>query len=399
MSGLSAPRRPTWAEIDVAAIEHNARVLKGLVAPSALCAVVKGDGYGHGSIDVARAALSGGATALAVALVDEGLRLREAGIDAPILVLSEPPAGVIADALAARLTPTLYSNSGVTSARRAAATLRRVVPVHVKLDTGMHRVGADVGEFLGIARRVWESEELELDGFWTHFAVADDPVDPFTETQLQRFLDAQAELKASGIRPRVLHASNSAGAICFPAARFDWVRCGLALYGYLPSPDVARTFASQVEPGVSLLPALSLRSRVHLLRSLVAGERPSYGRIFELERDGRVAVVPLGYADGLPWALGRIGADVLIGGKRRRIAGRVTMDQVVIDIGADDSIVEGDEVVFIGRQGDEEISALEWAGLLDTIPYEVLARLGPRIARIVVNAKPEQPRSEPSTRH
>ena len=388
MSGLAAPRRPSWAEIDVEAIEHNARVLVDLVRPAALCAVVKADGYGHGSVDVARAALLGGASALGVALVDEGMRLRDAGIEVPILVQSEPARSAMSDALAARLTPTLYSDAGVKAAEFAASKLERVVPVHVKIDTGMHRVGAGESEYLEIARRVSQSRELELEGFWTHFAVADDVGDPFTDVQLRRFLHARGELKNAGIAPRIFHAANTAGAIAHPASRFDWVRCGLALYGYLPSLEVAHSFSSQVGPAVSLVPALSLRSRVHLVRSLAAGERPSYGRVYELERDSRVVVVPLGYADGLPFGLTSFGAEVLIRGKRRRIAGRVTMDQVIVDIEDDASIVEGDEVVFIGRQGDEEITATEWAGMLDTIPYEVLVGIGARVPRVVVNAKP-----------
>jgi alanine racemase len=221
---------------------------------------------------------------------------------------------------------------------------------------------------------------------WTHLAVADDPADPFTGTQLDRFATSLKELADAGVEVPLRHAANSAAAIAFPAARFDWVRCGIALYGHLPAPTVSDYLGSALAGNDDLRAALSLKARVHMVRPLDAGERTSYGRTYQLGAAANIAVVPLGYHDGIPRALATAGASVLIGGKRRRIAGTVTMDQIMVDCG-DDLVHPGDEVVLIGRQGDEEISAEEWAELLSTIVYEVLCGIGPRVPRVSVDSE------------
>ena len=373
--------RPAWVEVDLGALRANARVLAELCAPAALCAVVKADAYGHGAVAAARALLEGGASALAVALVEEGVALREAGIDAPILLLSEPPEAAMAAAAAARLTVTLYRPEGVLAARRGARAARARLSVHVKVDTGMHRVGADPEDLLAVAAAVAAAPELELDGLWSHLAVADDPGDPFTGEQLARFARARARLAGAGLAPRLAHIANSAGAIAHPATRLDWVRCGLACYGELPAPALAAPLAAQLRPGEALTPVLSLKARVHLVRELEAGERTSYGRAYLLEERSRVAVVPIGYHDGVPRALFAAGGEVLVGNRRCRIAGAVTMDQLLVDCGPGTTVAPGDEVVLIGRQGDEAIRAHEWARWLGTIPYEVLCGIGPRVPR------------------
>ena len=369
--------RRAWAEVDLAAVRHNASLLAELASPAGLCAVVKARAYGHGSVAVAEAALESGATWLAVAIVDEGAVLRDHGIDAPILLLSEPPAEAMADVVALRLTPTIYTHGGVEAAAKAVAAAGAApLDVHVKVDTGMHRVGAGPEEARAIVRAVVDRPELTFGGLWTHFAVADDPGNPFTDEQCRRFDAVVAQLADQGLRPPVVHACNSAGAIAHPGAHHDLVRCGIALYGVAPSPALAA-----VQPVDGLRPVLSLRARVSYVREVGAGEAVSYGLRRPLERRSHVATVPVGYADGVPWRLGVSGGDVLIGGRRRPLAGSVTMDQIMVDCG-DDEVLPGDEVVLIGRQGNEHITAWEWATHVGTIAYEVLCGIGPRVPKI-----------------
>jgi len=379
--------RPAWAEIDLAAVAHNAAVLARVAAPAELCAVVKAHGYGHGGPAVARAAVAGGAGRLAVALVDEGVELREHGVTAPVLLLSECGADAADTALAYGLTPTLYSTGGIQAFATAARTAGRPVAVHVKVDTGMHRVGAAPEDLVALAAAVVHEPMLDLEGVWTHLPVADGEQAAdraYTEDQLDLFDRLVADLAAAGISALVLHAANTAGAVAFARSRHDMVRCGLGLYGYLPSPTVHAAFAQQ-SGSDALQPAMALKARVVAVRTLEAGERPSYGRLRPLPSRSVVATVPIGYADGVPRALFDAGYEVLIGGMRRPLAGAVTMDQIVVDCGDDDSVQPGDEVVLLGRQRDEVITADDWAALLGTISYEVVCGVGPRMPRILVN--------------
>ncbi len=386
--------RPVWADIDLQAVRHNAGLLAGLVAPASLCAVVKADGYGHGGLPVARAALEGGAEVLAVALVEEGVLLREAGIDAPILLLSEPPVEGMAEAVMQGLTPTVYTRGGLDALSRAVAQAGSPpVAVHLKVDTGMHRVGADPAEALSLADALADVPNLSLGALWTHLAVADgaDAVDrQFTATQLDRFDATLATLASAGHRPPLVHTANSAGAIRFPASRRDMVRCGIAVYGVAPTPALDEELRAATG-GTALHPVLSLRTRVTYVRDLDAGERPSYGRRRPLPCRSTVATAPIGYADGVPRRLFDRGGAVLITGRRRPLAGVVTMDQIVIDCGpAGSAPVEvGDEVVLLGRQGSDEITATEWADLLGTISYEVLCGIGPRVPRLFHGVRPD----------
>ncbi len=372
---VAATARRAWAEVDLRAVRHNASLLAALVAPAGLCAVVKAAAYGHGSVAVAKAALQGGATWLAVAIVEEGAVLRNHGVEAPILLLSEPPAESMDEVVALRLTPTLYTEAGVEAAAKALASAGAPpLDVHVKVDTGMHRVGAGAEEALAVVHAVADRPELDFGGLWTHFAVADEPGNPFTDEQCSRFDAVVARLP---LRPSLVHACNSAGAIAYPGARHDMVRCGIALYGVAPSPALAA-----IQPVEGLRPALSLRARVSYVRQVPAGEAVSYGLRRPLERAARVATVPVGYADGVPWRLGVEGGEVLIGGRRRPLAGSVTMDQIMVDCGDDAGVLPGDEVVLIGRQGREQISAWDWATKVGTIAYEVLCGIGPRVPTV-----------------
>ncbi|HTJ73782.1 MAG TPA: alanine racemase [Acidimicrobiales bacterium] len=370
--------RPAWAEVDLGAIRHNAALLAALAAPAGLCAVVKAAGYGHGSVPVARAAIEGGATWLAVALVEEGAVLRGHGLDAPVLLLSEPPVDSMGEVVALGLTPTVYTHEGVEAAAKAAAAAGTgPLAVHVKVDTGMHRVGASPSDAPAVVQAVVEHPELTLGGVWTHFAVADEPDHPFTTQQCGRFQAVLDDLDGRGVRPPLVHAANSAGALAHPGARFDLVRCGIALYGVSPSPALAA-----LEPVTALRPALSLRARVSFVKRVGPGEAVSYGLRRPLQQEATIATVPVGYADGVPWRLGVSGGEVLIGGRRRALAGSVTMDQILVDCGDDTGVLPGDEVVLLGRQGTDEISAWDWAGRTGTIAYEILCGIGPRVPKI-----------------
>jgi len=385
--------RPAWAEIDLGAVRHNVRFLRRLAYPATLCAVVKADAYGHGSVAVARAALDAGATWLAVALVEEGVTLRDAGIEAPVLVLSEPPPEAMGVVAERDLTPTVYTAPGVAAAAAAAGAARKVLDVHVKVDTGMHRVGADPSEVVSLVGAVEAAPELRFAALWSHLAVADEVGDEdrdFTAGQLRLFEQTRAALASAGFDPPLLHLANSAGAIAWPGARLDMVRCGIALYGVVPAPALAPILADHptVAGGELLRPVLSLRARVSLVRPLDAGERPSYGRRRPLSDRSVIATVPVGYADGIPRRYCAAGGTVLIGGRRRPLAGTVTMDQIVVDCGPDESVAVGDEVVLIGRQGPGSLTVQDWADVLGTIGNEVLTEIGSRVPRVVVDADP-----------
>jgi alanine racemase len=365
---VSGRLRATWAEVDLAAIRHNVALLRPPGA--ALMAVVKANAYGHGDVGVARAALEAGASWLGVATVEEAIGLRSAGVEAPILVLSELPPGAEAIAIAHRITPVLYGEPGL---ERLAATARGSrIGVHVKVDTGMHRVGVwPPGDALGFARRALEAG-LAIEGLWTHFASSEDDPET-TKTQLERFVGVVDAFRDAGIDPGVVHASNSGATILHPEATFDLVRPGIAILGVPPAPGVGEA--------LGLRPALSWRSVVTMAKRLPAGERLSYNQRYELETDAWVATVPVGYADGYPRAASSR-ADVLIGGVRHRVAGNVTMDQLLVDCG-DHAVAPGDEVTLIGRQGSDEITAWQLAERADTIAYEVLTRISDRVAREV----------------
>ena len=361
---MNGPRfRATWVEVDLDRIRHNVRAL---VPPGVeLMAVVKADAYGHGDSPVARAALDAGATWLGVALVEEGLRLRLAGIEAPILVLSEAPEGSEAVLLAHRLTPSLYSRQGL---RRLAAVARGPVAVHIKVDTGMHRVGLWPPETAQAFLREVEDAGLEVEGLWTHLAKSEDD-EVTTKMQLDRLAGVVESARAAGVAPRYVHAANSGGLLRHPEAHLDLVRPGIAIYGIPPAPGVGEEF--------ELRPALSWHSRVAHVKRLAAGERLSYGQRYELERPSLIATKPVGYADGYPRSTT---GEVLIRGRRCRVAGTVTMDQLIVDCG-DLEVGAGDEVVLLGHQGEEEVSAWDLAVSAGTVAYEIVSRIGARVPR------------------
>jgi alanine racemase len=290
--------------------------------------------------------------------------------------MSEPPLTAAATMVALQLTPVVYTVAGVEAIAKAVVECDAVrpYPLHLKVDTGMHRVGVAPGDALELARAIAQHDEVELEGVCTHFAVADEPDAPFTVEQLTRFEAVLGELQHAGHAPRVVHAANTAAGLAYPAARFDLIRAGIGIYGISPAEHLASH--------VSLQPVLSLTARVSFVKRCQAGDRISYGQRYVCATDTLIATVPIGYADGVPRALGAVAGEVLVGGMRRPIAGTITMDQLMVDCGAGPVMV-GDEVVLLGRQGVEEITATEWADRLGTIPYEIVCGLGSRVPRHV----------------
>ncbi len=363
-----------WAEISLGAVAANVEALRAVAAPAEMCAVVKADGYGHGAAAVARAALEAGAAWLAVAQVPEATELRDAGIDAPILLLSEPRPGEVAEALAARMRVTAYTPDMVDRLAHAVADSGAApLPIHLKVDTGMRRVGAAPDDIVGLAKAVDGHPSLELESIWTHCAVADDPDDPFTTTQLERYEAVLADVRAAGIDVPLRHAANSAATILHPASRYDLVRCGIAVYGIPPAPALAGA--------LPLEPAVRLVTEVAYVKPVGAGEGVSYGHRGRLARDSVVATLPIGYADGVARALGELRQEVLISGRRHPMVGVVTMDQVMIDVGPGSDVQQGDEAVLLGAQGDERITPDDWAAQLGTVGYEIVCAIGSRVER------------------
>lgn len=367
-------QRWAWAEVSRAAISHNVRHIAERVQPASVWAVVKANGYGHGSVEVANAALAGGATALCVALVEEGIILRRAGIDAPILIMSEQPVEQADDIVANQLTATVCTREGVDALAHAAHRIGMTLPVHIKVDTGMHRVGVQPADAVALADHVAATSSLVLHGVYTHFATADDPSHPATAAQLTAFSAVCEQLAAAGHRPAHVHMANSAAALTRDDAHGTAVRIGIAMYGLLPSRDVA-TACEGLEP------ALSLRARVSAVRWVEEGEAVSYGLRRPSDVRRRVATIPLGYADGVPRRLWESATPVLIHGVARPICGTVTMDQIMVDCGTDTSVQVGDEVVLIGSQGESTVTADDWATACGTIDYEIVCGISSRIAR------------------
>lgn len=372
--------RPVRAEVDLDAIRHNTAVLAAMARPAQLCAVVKADAYGHGSVPVARAALDGGAACLAVALVDEGAELRDAGVDASLIVLSQASPPEVDELVGRQLQATVYTAAGVAAldgaARRAQRSpgddTRRPVDVHLKVDTGMRRVGVEPSAAVSLAQDIASRSALRLASVFTHCAVADEPGNPFTCEQIGRLQQVRADLVAAGIEVPMVHAANTAATLDHPEARLDLVRCGIGIYGLDPSPALGGR--------LDLKPALSLHAEVSHVKRVAAGEGLSYGLRHHTTSDTTIVTLPLGYADGVPRRLGAKGGEVLLGGRRVPIVGSVTMDQLLVDVG-DDRVAVGDPVVLIGSQGSEHIGAQEWADRLDTIAYEIVCGISQRVPR------------------
>lgn len=364
--------RPTRAEIDLGAIANNVRVMRAVAQGSRLYAVVKADAYGHGLVPVARCFEQQGVDGLCVALAEEGLTLRACGITKPILVLSGAYGEAHDRVLAAHLTPVIHNHAQAEAFARAAHG--KSVAVHLKIDTGMGRLGVPVHELGAFLEQMRALPALRIDGVMTHLSSAEnDPV--FTRLQLERFADAVRAIRAAGHAPRMVHAANSAGTFGFPEARQSLVRVGLALYGVSPAPG----------HGDGLIPAMRLRSEVLALRELPPGSPVGYDQTHVTTRTTHVATVPIGYGDGLMRAASNR-AHMLVREQRCPILGRVSMDLTTLDVTDVPECALGDEVIVIGRQGQAEISAHELAKACDTIAYEVLTNISPRVPRVYLGA-------------
>lgn len=366
-------RRATWAEVDLGAIARNVCALKALTPQGTrFMAVVKADGYGHGAREVAQAVLSAGADRLGVATLDEAITLREAGITAPLHILAEVPSEGSALALEHDLIPTVASREAALALSRAAMLGQREVVCHLKIDTGMNRIGVRAEDAAALASRISDLQGVRLEGAFTHFATADTPGDWEFDRQVTRFTSALDTMRTEGVRPPIAHAANSAATILHPETHHDMVRCGIALYGLPPSKAVE---------GVAVLePAMSVKARVSFVKRIGLGEGVSYGFTWHAGGPTTIATLPLGYADGIHRVLSNK-MSVLIGGRRCAQVGRVCMDQMMVEVPSGLDVQVGDEAVIVGRQGAEVITMDEVAELAGTINYEMACGFALRLER------------------
>ncbi len=365
--------RPTRAEIDLAAVAHNLRVVRSIVPHGRVLSVIKADAYGHGVVPVAKRLAAEGASGFGVALAEEGLELRAAGIETPILVLNGITGGAHRELVARRLRPVVYEPAEARAFAAAAAAADVEVRIHLKIDTGMSRLGVPLRKLDSFLDLLDDLPRLRVEGVMTHLASADSD-DEVTREQLDRFDDALARVRARGHRPTVAHAANSAGTLRHERARYDLVRPGIALFGLPGAPGI----------DVGLRPAMRLRTEVISLRTLEPGERVGYDGTFRAETTTRVATIPVGYGDGYFRALSNRG-EVLVRGHRCRVVGNVSMDLTGIDVTRVPGAALGDEVVLLGTQGEETITAEELARHAGTIPYEVLTNVSRRVPRFYVD--------------
>lgn len=372
------PVFPAWAEIDLGAVAHNMNEIRRATKPSAkVMAAVKANAYGHGAVEVSKTALENGADWLGVARVAEGIALRQAGIDAPILILGFISPEQSGDVVKHRLSQAVYTKNMALALAEAAAREGIRVKVHLKVDTGMGRIGwvADPEaekEILEIA----SEPNLELEGIFTHFATADSSDKTYAMEQFSRFQELIEDLRKHGLEFPIKHAANSAAIMELPETHLDMVRAGIIVYGLYPSDEVDRKY-------VLLRPALALKALVALVKKVPAGFKVSYGCTFTSSRPTVIATLPLGYADGYSRLLSSKG-EALLHGCRAPVVGRVCMDQLMVDVGHIPGVKIGDEAVLIGRQGGEEISADEVAAKLGTISYEITCMVSGRVPRVYI---------------
>jgi alanine racemase len=368
-------RRPTRAEVNLNAIRNNVRRICERVHPAEAMAVVKADGYGHGAIVVAQTALSAGASQVGVALLEEGIELRRAQIAAPILVFGGFFESQIDSFIANDLQFTLYDLRLAEIVSRRAQALECKAQAHVKIDTGMGRVGLLPNEAVAAILTMAKLPNLELVGLYTHFASSDSRDKSYAHRQLEQFKTIVQQLTNYDLRFKYLHAANSGAIPDLPQSYFNLVRPGVMLYGYHPS--------NETNESIALEPAMTLRSKILHVKRVPAGTFISYNSTFQTQQATTIATLPLGYADGISRRLSN-NFEVLVRGRRCPLVGRVCMDQLMIDLGDMKDVQAGEEVVLLGKQGDEEISIYEWCRRLETIPYEVTCGISKRVARIYV---------------
>jgi alanine racemase len=371
-------RDRAWVEIDLSALAHNVRQVKRLLSPqTALMAVVKADAYGHGAVTVARTALQNGASWLGVATIPEGIELREAGIQAPILLLGATHTPEQVRAIAHwQLQPTLCTpKQALVFAETLENEQASPLSVHLKIDTGMSRLGMPWQQAAEFGRLVGRLPHLQIASLYSHLATADSPDPTIMQLQHSRYQEAIAQLKAIGMTPPRLHFANSAATLVNSALHYDLVRVGLAIYGLYP--------ASHLRETIDLKPVMQVKTRVTQVKSIAAGTGVSYGYQYIADRDIQLAVVGIGYADGIPRNLSNQ-IEVLIRGQRVPQIGAITMDQLMLDVSAIPDLQEGEVVTLLGQDGSEQISADDWADTLGTISWEILCGFKHRLPRIAV---------------
>lgn len=369
-------RRPTWAEINLTAISQNVARLKEAANPARLMAVVKANGYGHGILEVSRVCQQEGADFLGVASLDEAMVLREAEVKLPILVLGYTPREFASTIVETGIRATVFESSLAEALSQAAVQLGKPAYIHFKIDTGMGRLGYPASE--ETARellRLSALPGLELEGIFTHFAVADIPDKSYTFSQIRQFQELLSRLTGQGINFPLVHCANSAGLMEIPETHFNMVRAGIAIYGLQPDPE-------HPSPGFTLIPAMQLKSRISFVKTLAAGKTVSYGRTYCCDKDTRVATVPIGYADGYSRLLSNRAFGV-IRNQRVPLIGTVCMDQIMFDVSSLAEVQEGDEVLLFGRP-ENGATADELAKIIGTINYEIVCAVSSRVPRIYV---------------
>jgi alanine racemase len=379
----TAPLRAR-AEIDLAALRANVRALRDRASGAALMAVVKSDAYGHGAIPCARAAVAAGATWLGTATPEEALALRAAGLTGRVMCWLWTPGGPWREAIEADLDLGVSAMWALAEIRAAARAAGRTARVQLKADTGLGRNGcppADWPELVAEALRAEAEGTVRITGLWSHFACADEPGHPSVAAQLTRFHEMVAYAERQGVRPEVRHIANSPATLTLPESHFDLVRTGIALYGISPSPEIGTSH------DFGLRPAMTLAASLALVKHVPGGHGVSYGHQYVTPGETTLGLVPVGYADGIPRHASGSG-PVLVGGKWRTVAGRVAMDQFVVDLGGDEPEA-GTEAVLFGPGDRGEPTAEDWAQASGTIAYEVVTRIGTRVPRVYVNEEPD----------
>ncbi|MEP0857850.1 alanine racemase [Trichocoleus sp. DQ-U1] len=386
---FTALKERAWVEIDLAALAHNVRQLRRFLSPkTALMAVVKADAYGHGAITVAEIACQAGASWLGVATIPEGIQLREAGIQAPILILGASNTTEQVQAIAHwDLQPTLCTPQQALVFSETLGTLNRSLPVHVKLDTGMSRLGTPWQEAAEFVALVQGLPHLKIASIYSHLATADSPDATVMRQQRDRFEEAIALIKTTGMTPPRLHLANSAAALSDPSLHYDMVRVGLATYGLYPAPHLKSV--------IDLKPVMKVKARVTQVKNISAGTGVSYGHQFVASRDMRLAAIAIGYADGVPRNLSNK-MQVLLRGQQVPQIGAITMDQLMLDVSAIPDLQTGEVVTLLGQEGNAGISADDWAATLGTISWEILCGFKHRLPRVAVGQPLESEQATPS---
>ncbi|MCX5800205.1 MAG: alanine racemase [Candidatus Eisenbacteria bacterium] len=370
---------PAWVEIDLDCLAGNITLLKGMTGPGTkICLVVKADAYGHGSVEVSRAALEAGVDVLGVATLHEAIELRKARVSAPVLILSPSLSSEIEEIITYGLRPSISSLDFARKLSQASQKRSKTTPFHVEVDTGMGRTGFDYDSAYENLKAVASLPNVVMEGIYTHFPDAENQDLSFARGQLERFEILLSRLKEDGITFEIVHAANSAGILNVPQSLFNMVRPGLMVYGLRPAGEGAST--------CEVRPVMSFKSCIVQLRRVSSGSYISYGRTYRVPKDSLIGVVPVGYGHGYSWSLSNAG-QMLVRGKRAPVVGRVTMDLTMLDVSDVPDVKEGDEVVLFGRQGAEEITADEVALKAGTVSYEILCSIGKRVVRTFIRNK------------